>query len=589
MTRRNLMTGSLAATCLGAMAPGALMADAPSRERLQECAFGTVRLTGGPFKALYDAMAAHYLALDEDRLLKGFRQHVGLAAPGRSMGGWYDPEGFVPGLTLGQYISGLSRLGAGMKAGEYHAKAARLVAGYGQMLARTDNPYIGPGAQQQWAAYVMDKYLVGMLDAARLSGVAQARALIAPTVDKCLPFISPVSRDRIGKVNPPYDETYVLPENLFLAADLTGERRYGDLARHYMLDPEWFKPLAQGRDVLPGKHAYSHAIALSSGGAAYLATGDATYARALTNAWDFLERQRFASGGWGPEEQFVEPGQGRLAAALTGSKAHFETPCGAFADTKLARYLIRITGHARYAEGLERTLYNTLLASRLPDSDGGYPYYSNYGPMGHKDYYFKQWPCCSGTLVQGVADMVRNIYFRQGLDVWVAMTAPSVLDDGVWELTQETAYPAQSHGRILVNRAPDAGAALHLRIPSWAQGAVVTVNGAPVKAAPGDYLRLARRWRAGDVIGWRFDQPIRLLPIDESAPDRVAIMRGPVMYAALNPWESLWDTRVALPDALRPVPGQDEAFTLDAGGRQATLVPYFAVQNETTNCYFLKG
>lgn len=145
-----------------------------------------------------------------------------------------------------------------------------------------------------------------------------------------------MSRDRIGKSNPPYDETYVISENLFHVATITGDARYHKLAVHYLLDKEWFDPLAAGIDVLPEKHAYSHTIGLSSGAQAYLHLGDAKYLKALTNAWRFLEPQRYASGGWAPEEQFVHLGQGKLAASLKSSKSHFETPCGGFADLKLA-------------------------------------------------------------------------------------------------------------------------------------------------------------------------------------------------------------------------------------------------------------
>src|SRR3546814_9336900 len=76
--------------------------------------------------------------------------------------------------------------------------------------------------------------------------------------------------------------------------------------------------------------------------------------------------------------------KGLLAESLKSSKAHFETPCGSFADMKLARYLTSFTGEAQYGDGLERILYNTMLATRLPDSDGDYPYYSNYGAGGER-------------------------------------------------------------------------------------------------------------------------------------------------------------------------------------------------------------
>src|SRR5262245_9797773 len=237
-TAGTTLTGLASAVAVGQRALGS--------EVMSEFPYGAVRLTGGPIMRHFDRIHAHYLALDNDRLLKVFRQRAGLPAPGLAMGGWYDTNGFVPGLTLGQYISGLARFGAATGDRAAHDKVARLVAGFGQFIQRADSPYAGPNAQTQWAAYVMDKYVVGLVDAFQLSGVEEAKKLLPLTIDRCLPYISPVSRDRIGKKDPPYDETYVISENLFQAAKITGDDQYRKLAVHYLLDKEWFDPLAAG-------------------------------------------------------------------------------------------------------------------------------------------------------------------------------------------------------------------------------------------------------------------------------------------------------------------------------------------------------
>ena len=57
-------------------------------------------------------------------------------------------------------------------------------------------------------------------------------------------------------------------------------------AMDYLLDQDFFDPLAREEDVLPGRHAYSHAIALSSAAKAYLVLGDEKYRRAMAYAWD---------------------------------------------------------------------------------------------------------------------------------------------------------------------------------------------------------------------------------------------------------------------------------------------------------------
>ena len=594
LTRRELFHCTACATAAGAVAAvpfgSAAAAGLQGKEVVREFPYGKVRLTGGVIKQHYDHIHAHYLALDNDRLLKVFRQNAGLPAPGPDMGGWYDADGFVPGLAFGQYVSGLARIGAATGDAAVHQKVAALVDGFGKAMLAAKNPYAGPKAQEQWAAYVMDKYVVGLIDAYQLSGVTQAKALLPKIIDKCMPYISPVSRDRIGKTEPPYDETYVLPENLFHVADITGDDKYRAMAVHYMLDKEWFDPLAAGKDVLPSKHAYSHTIALSSGGQAYLHLGDPKYRAALQNAWKFMEPQRFASGGWGPEEQFVELHKGHLADSLKTSKAHFETPCGSFADMKLARYLIRFTGEPVYGDGLERTVFNTILSTRMPDSDGNYPYYSNYGPDADKLYYQKKWPCCSGTLVQGVADYVLNLYFHDDDALMVNMYAPSEVTwdrpGGAVEIVQETEYPAQDSVRLTVRKPGNGRFAMKLRVPAWATGASVAVNGRRQAASAGQLAVLNRTWKAGDTVELILPQALRTVAIDDRNPNLAAMMRGGIMYVGLNPWDGIERQTVALPGAVQPVPGADQAYRAKVGGRDLVFVPYFTVQTERYNTYF---
>jgi hypothetical protein len=99
---------------------------------------------------MYRRMQAHFLNLDEDRLLKVYRQRAGMAAPGRDMGGWYDADGFVPGHLIGQFISGLSRIHTCTGDMEAAAKAQRLAVGYGEGFERDGSPYASAKAST-WA------------------------------------------------------------------------------------------------------------------------------------------------------------------------------------------------------------------------------------------------------------------------------------------------------------------------------------------------------------------------------------------------------------------------------------------------------
>src|ERR1035441_7255819 len=235
-----------AAAALAATPPLKMFAAEP-REPLRQFEYADVQLTGGPLAEQYDALHAHYLALSNDRLLKVYRQRAGLLAPGKDMGGWYDRDGFVPGHSLGQYISGLARFGASTRDAACHEKVHDLVEGFAATLG-SDNQSILRASTNLWICYTLDKHFAGLIDAATLSNVSGAKDILSRVLAGTQPLLPARGRDRIGKKDPPYDETYVMPENLFTAADLTGNAAFGDLARRYLLDREFFDPLARGDD-----------------------------------------------------------------------------------------------------------------------------------------------------------------------------------------------------------------------------------------------------------------------------------------------------------------------------------------------------
>ncbi len=586
-----------AAAALAATPPLAAFAAPQPREPLRQFEYAEVQLTDGPFAEHYAALQAHYLALSNDRLLKVYRQRAGLPAPGNDMGGWYDLDGFVPGHALGQYISGIARFGAGSGDAACHQKVHDLVEGFAATLG-PDNQSILRPKTNLWTCYTLDKHFAGLIDAATLSGVVGAKDLLNRVLAGSQSLLPAEGRDRIGKKDPPYDETYVMPENLFTAGQLTGNPAFDQLARRYLLDRELFDPLARGDDPFPGQHAYSHAIALSSAAQAWLTLGDAKYKQAMRQAFTLLTtHQQFASGGWGPNETFIAPHKGQLYDSLSTTSDHFETPCGAYAATKLARFLVRFTDapkDTRHADNLERVLFNTILAVKPPDSEGDYPYYSSYSPRARKAYYAKKWPCCSGTLAQTVADYPLNLYFHSADGLYVNLYTPSRLrfthSGTPVELVQTTRYPAEDKATLIVSPASDAAFTVYLRIPSWvARPATVRLNGREVRtpAASGSYAAIHRTWHRGDRIELVLPQEFRTEAIDDLHPEVVALMRGPVQYAALSPPQQLSTERLALPVGLRQLSPQ--SFVENYAGQQIVFVPLYHVQDESYTTYFALG
>lgn len=596
VSRRGFLR-EVAATAGFASLPSAYGSGIPtSREKLAEFNYSAVKITGSPLKDQFDRIHAAYLALDNDRLLKVYRQRAGLPAPGEDMGGWYDADGFAPGHSLGQYISGLSRFADATGNAATYAKVRDLVTGFAATLGLDDYPYASAKASTTWPCYILDKFEIGLLDAYNLGRVPSARDVLARVIRGATPYLPTRVHDRRGVKNPPYDEPYILPENLYNSYAVTGESSFLAMARKYLLNKDYFDPLAQGVNVLPGKHAYSHALALSSAAKAFLVDGEPRYLDALRNSWEMLEQtQEYRSGGSGPNETFVEPRQGKLGESLTTTHHHFETPCGCYAHFKLARYLLRFTGEARYGDGLERVLYNTILGAKDPSGDGHFFYYSDYHPRAQKFYYPQKWPCCSGTLVQDVADYLLGIYFQSRDGIYVNLFVPSELRaraGGVpVKIIQATRYPEDGEIELRIESPAPAEFTVYVRIPGWLEEpATLSVNGKPLDlpVEHQTFAAIRRRWKKNDTIQITFPLHLRAEAVDKHHPKRVAVMWGPVMLVALDPPPGLSDEPLPLPQGLQPVPYRSMVFDINRAGQKLRFAPFFSVRDETYTNYLLK-
>jgi DUF1680 family protein len=292
----------------------------------------------------------------------------------------------------------------------------------------------------------------------------------------------------------------------------------------------------------------------------------------------------------------VVPNSGELGRSLTTTRDHYETPCCYYSHAKLARYLTSFTGEARYGDGLERVLLNTILGAIDPDDDGGYFYYADYQAGARKKYYQRKWPCCAGTLAQSAADYPLNLYFHDGRqDIFVNLYAGSEVrwrtGNTPVRLTQTTAYPASERIEIAVQ--PDAPAefGVNLRIPGWLdRPAEIAVNGKRISlsAQPGRFARISRRWRQGDRIELTLPFHFRAVPVDNRHPDTVAVMRGPVMLVAAGTSENVTAPKAAL-ESLQPAAGGNplefDCRTADPQGRSVRMRPFYQVQREPYTTY----
>jgi DUF1680 family protein len=521
---------------------------------MRQLDYSQVQLHDSPLRRQFDYNHTFFLALDNDRLLKPFRQLTGMPAPGEDMGGWYSPSpdfdppknftGYVPGHTFGQYLSSLARAYAITGDEATQQKVHELVTGF----AETVSPKFY--ANYNLPCYTYDKIVCGLIDAHQFAQDPVALKVLDNATDAVMPYLPDHALTRAEmrarphpNISYTWDEPYTLPENLYLAYTRGAGPRYRALAQRFLQDTTYFTPLSRNENALPGEHAYSHVNALSSAMQAYLVDGSSMHFNAARNGLRFVQQQSYATGGWGPDETFQKPDSNGLADSLTQTHSSFETPCGAYGHFKITRYLLCATGDPSYGDSMETVLYNAILGARPIQPDGTSFYYSDYNNDAHKFFHPDKWPCCSGTFPQITADYGISSYFLTQRGLAVNLYHPSRVS---WKqnganitLTQSTSYPDSGEVVLQISTDRNRSFPLALRIPAWAGPSTrALVNGrtAPgLSPHPGTWLIMDREWRNGDRVELTFDMPLRLIPLDADHPNLVALMHGPIALFALFP------------------------------------------------------
>ncbi len=547
---------------------------------LQPFRYQDVTLTGGPLGSQAAVARDFYLALSEDNLLNGFRKRAGLPAPGQPMGGWYDPDNFAGAHPFGQYVSALARMYMDTGDIRFKEKVARLVHGFHETLAADGYFYSSEKVFREWPNYLYDKNCIGMRDAYSLTGCDEALVVLKKMTDWA---VKNLPRRR--------DEWYTLPENFYSCYALTNDPRYLQMAKEYDYSKEYYDPFAAGVNAFtPDRHAYSHVNTLCSAAKAYEVTGDEKYFKTIENAWTFLTTtQMYASGGWGPRELFVTPGQGNLAKSIESTDNHFETPCGSYANVNLDRYLLRFTGAAKYGDNMERVLYNGMLATLPMQPDGKTFYYSDYRSGSRKAYFNSAWPCCSGTYAQITADYPLDVYFHDKRGLYVNLFTPSRVhwDQAGQSLSveQSTSYPETDTTTLTIHTEQPTRFALHVRVPAWTAGPpVVKIGGrrVQVKAAPGTFLTLDRTWREGEKLQVTLPMGLHTEAIAPETPDRRALLYGPLLLVALS------DKPVTLEGEkarFEVVKRKGAAATFRTRSGEITFMPFYKVKDERYTTY----
>lgn len=263
----------------------------------------------------------------------------------------------------------------------------------------------------------------------------------------------------------------------------------------------------------------------------YTETGEDALLEAMLQQWqDAIETKTYLSGGIGSRhygEAIGEPYE------LPPDRAYCET-CAAIASIMWNWRMLLITAESRYADEMERALYNAFLAGY--SLDGTSFFYSNplQSRSGHTRHHWNPVACCPPNIMRLLASLHHYLCtVSEGglqLHLYTASTIETeVPGAGPVEIAVRTGYPWSGSVTVEVISSPDAPWTLALRIPAWARTA--TIDGENVGA--GEYARVTRSWSAGDTVLLEMDTSPRLTapnPQIDAIRGCLAVERGPIVY-----------------------------------------------------------
>lgn len=524
-------------------------------------ALGEVSLLPGLFHDRRELTKKYLLSLQTDNVLQDFILEAGgqIQKPYEEMHqGWEAPYSQVRGHFAGHWLSATAHFAALDQDPLMAVRAREVVLGLKRCQELNGGEWVGSipekyftilaaGYQPIWSPqYTLHKTMMGLFDAYRYTHDEQALAVLERSADWFDAWTQKLVQDGHGEVVYRGEAGGMLE----LWADLYGatrDPRYLRLASRYAM-PDMFRGLLAGGDPLTDQHSNASIPWVHGAARLYEVTGDPRYRRIVELFWNQAVEKRgmFATTGANAGEFWIPPQQfGRFLGART------QEHCTVYNMIRVAQYLLRWTGDTRYADYIERALYNGILAQQNP-ATGMVSYFLPLQPGAKKTWSSKTqdfW-CCLGTMVQAQAMYEDLIYYGTADGVTVSQFIPSQAEIGAAgrriHIRQEidtsdagtnfTRGDEVTHFVVNLTVSSDDAAPWTLRIrkPSWAGAAAVTVEGEPVSAdvSRAGYLEIQRSWK-GARVRVTFAKQLKREPLPGDSR-WFALVDGPVVLAALT-------------------------------------------------------
>ncbi|HXX02472.1 MAG TPA: beta-L-arabinofuranosidase domain-containing protein [Candidatus Acidoferrales bacterium] len=536
-----------------------------------------VKLGDGPCRVATEADRRYLHSLPPDRLLHTFRSNAGLPSSAQPLGGWEAPDCELRGhYAGGHYLSACALMYASTGDEDLKNNASLVVSELGRCQAALKSGYLSAfpieffdrlrERERVWAPfYTIHKIMAGLLDMYVYCGDEQALDMVQKMAGWVAGYTGSLSYEHMQRVlGTEFGGMGEVLSNLYA---VTGKEYYLHVAQRFD-KKQFFDPLAAHRDELKGLHVNTHIPQVIAAARYYELTGDRRYRDIAEYFWDEVVSERsYCTGGTSNGESWnTDPG--KLSTELSTNTTEC---CCAYNMMKLTRHLFGWSPDARFMDYYERALFNHRLGTINPE-DGTMMYYLPLAAGYWKTFgkpFDSLW-CCTGTGSEEYAKLTDTIYFHDDDSLYVNLYIDSQLE---WPekglgVKQSTRFPEEPGTTLAITGKGPTQLAINLRIPYWATGGSVKINGEalPAFSSPSSYLTLNRVWKPGDKIQLSLPMRLHIDSMPDDATEQAA-MYGPLVLAGR--FEAV--TREMTYGDLEPKPGnQRKVANITADPKEPT-------------------
>ncbi|MDD4516800.1 MAG: glycoside hydrolase family 127 protein [Massilibacteroides sp.] len=423
----------------------------------------------------------------------------------------------------------------------------------GLMATQTPDGYIGnyaPEAQlEQWDVWGRKYSMLGLIAWYDLSGDKTALTAACKVLDHLMTQFGPGKKNIVETGNYLGMASTSVLEPVIYLYNCTGEKRYLDFAEYIV--KQWESPFGpqliskaikgvpvSGRFPHPkqwfsrenGQKAYEMMSCYEGLLELYKITGNPLYLSVVEKTVSHIISEEINVAGSGSAFECWYGGRERQTLATY----HTMETCVTFTWMQLCNRLLGVTGNSLYADYIENSIFNALLASLKADASQ----IAKYSPLeGWRHEGEEQCGmhinCCNANGPRGFALIPDYAYHVNGETIFLNLYSPSestiqLPGKKQVQLVQQTDYPVSGSIKIEVNPIKKSHFSFALRIPSWSSRSTVKVNGNEIAdVLPGSYCQIERDWRKGDVITVELDMRAKLVELNQAQ----AIVRGPIVLA----------------------------------------------------------